>query len=114
MRARCVRSTYLQDSIHGVVEVLADVGAQALLGRVCDQGAVIELSYPHVCLTEDHLYQIYGALEEGPLRIHLPQICPLALRSKHVIMMQALTVVLAKWKALQPHTSIRLPFSAAC
>ena len=92
-----MRSTCLQDSIHSVVEMLADVGAQALLGRICDQGAVVELSYSHICLTEDHLYQIYGALEEGPLRIHLPQICPLTLQSKYVIMMQALTPILAKW-----------------
>ena len=80
-----MRSTCLQDSIHSVVEMLADVGAQALLGRLRDQGAVVELSYSHICLTEDHFYQIYGALEEGPLRIHFPQICSHTLQSKFLI-----------------------------
>ena len=75
------RLSHLQDGVHGGVEVLAQAGAQAAVRWVADQRPVIELCNAHVRLGQDHLDQVDGALEEGPLRVHLPQIRPLALHS---------------------------------
>ncbi len=79
---RMRENAHLQDGIDGVMEVLAQMSAQAALGGVDYQRAVVQLRDAHVRLGQDHLDQVDGALEEGPLRIHLPQIRPLALHAR--------------------------------
>ena len=79
------RGARLQDGVDGGVEVLTDARAQAAVRWVSHEGGVVQLSDAHVRLGQDHLDQVDGALEEGPLHIHLPQIRPLALHGMSAV-----------------------------
>ena len=66
---------HLKNGLDSVIKLGAQDHAQGLLLLCLRQDSIIHGSNAHVTLGQDHLYQVNGALEEGPLLVHLLQLC---------------------------------------